>query len=178
MAIKDRLKYRRNELEMTLEDVAQIVGVTRATIQKYENGIISNIPSDKIELLAKALQVSPSYLMGWDEAVIDGIREDSVSGRMAARDEMFRLFGVEHSAASLRLFGEKIAVLYYKALNRHSAPELLDMIAAVDELDHAELSNIRAVVRAYLRADTPNREIVDIALKPYKQDDSLDALIG
>ncbi len=66
MTIKDRLKNRRSELDMTLEEVAQTVGVTRATIQKYENGIISNIPSDKIELLAKALKTTPGYLMGWD----------------------------------------------------------------------------------------------------------------
>lgn len=52
---------------MTLEEVAQFVGVTRATIQKYENGIISNIPSDKIEALAKALKTSPAYIMGWED---------------------------------------------------------------------------------------------------------------
>ena len=65
--IKDRIKICRNKLDLTLEDVAKIVGVTRATIQKYENGIISNIPSDKIELLAKALQTTPAYLMGWEQ---------------------------------------------------------------------------------------------------------------
>lgn len=52
---------------MTLEDVAKIVGVTRQTIQKYESGIIPNIPSDKIELLASALETTPAYLMGWED---------------------------------------------------------------------------------------------------------------
>ena len=66
MALKDNIKNRRNELDITLEDVAKIVGVTRATVQKYENGIISNIPSNKIELLAQALHTTPAYLMGWD----------------------------------------------------------------------------------------------------------------
>jgi len=47
--------------------VAKIVGVSRATVQKYENGIIASIPSDKVELLSKALTTSPSYLMGWDD---------------------------------------------------------------------------------------------------------------
>lgn len=67
MAIKDRLKLQRARQNMTLEEVAQKVGVTRATIQKYENGIISNIPSDKIEALAKALDTSPAYIMGWED---------------------------------------------------------------------------------------------------------------
>lgn len=67
MAIKDRIKKLRQEKQMTLEEVSKIVGVSRQTIQKYENGIISNIPSDKIELLAKALDTTPAYIMGWEE---------------------------------------------------------------------------------------------------------------
>lgn len=67
MTLGSRIKALRQDLEMTLEDVALKVGVTRATIQKYENGIIGNIPSDKIELLAKALNTTPAYLMGWEQ---------------------------------------------------------------------------------------------------------------
>ena len=67
MELKDRLKQRRIDLNLTLEYVAKLVGVTRATVQKYETGVISNIPSDKIELLAAALQATPAYLMGWEE---------------------------------------------------------------------------------------------------------------
>ncbi len=67
MAIKDRLKDRRAQLDMTLEEVARRVGVTRATIQKYENGTISNIPPDKVEALAAALDTTPAFLMGWEE---------------------------------------------------------------------------------------------------------------
>lgn len=66
MALKDNIKKKRAQLEMTLEDVARIVGVSRQTIQKYENGIIPNIPSDKIEKLAEALKTTPAYLMGWE----------------------------------------------------------------------------------------------------------------
>lgn len=66
MAIKERLKQRRLELNMTLEDVAKIVGITRQTVQKYESGVVSNIPSDKIEDLAKALKTTPAYIMGWE----------------------------------------------------------------------------------------------------------------
>ena len=67
MAIGERIKQKRNELGMTLEDVAKISGVSRQTIQRYESGVISNIPSDRIESIAKSLCVSPAYLMGWDE---------------------------------------------------------------------------------------------------------------
>lgn len=67
MTIGDRMKIRRLELKLVQEDVALIVGVTKQTIQKYENNIITNIPSDKIELIAKALNTSPAYLMGWED---------------------------------------------------------------------------------------------------------------
>ena len=67
MNLGDRIKKRRSQLNMTLDDVGKSVGVTRATIQRYENGNIINIPSDKIELIAKALHTTPSYLMGWEK---------------------------------------------------------------------------------------------------------------
>ena len=67
MTIGERIKLRRKALDIRQEDVAVIAGVSKQTIQKYETGIISNIPSDKIELVALALNVTPAYLMGWEE---------------------------------------------------------------------------------------------------------------
>lgn len=67
MAIKDILKNRRIELGLTLEQVAEKVGTSKQTIQRYETGVISNIPSDKIEALATALHTTPQYIMGWTE---------------------------------------------------------------------------------------------------------------
>ena len=51
---------------MTLDEVAQKVGVSRQTIQRYESGVIQNIPSDNIEKIANILGVSPGVLMGWE----------------------------------------------------------------------------------------------------------------
>lgn len=64
--IAERLKWlRKYKCKKTLEEVGKHVGVGKATIQKYENGIITNIPSDKIELLAQALDTTPGFIMGW-----------------------------------------------------------------------------------------------------------------
>ncbi len=71
MSLKDNIKKKRLEHKLTLEDVSKVVGVTRQTIQKYESGVVSNIPSDKIELLAKALHTTPAYLMGWEDDTDD-----------------------------------------------------------------------------------------------------------
>ena len=66
MTMREELKRRRSELGLTLEDVAKVVGVTRQTVQKYESGVVTNIPSDRIELLARVLRTTPAFLMGWE----------------------------------------------------------------------------------------------------------------
>lgn len=65
MALNDRLKAARTAKGFTLDEVAAKVGVSRQTIQRYESGVISNIPSDNIEKLAAALDTTPAALMGW-----------------------------------------------------------------------------------------------------------------
>lgn len=52
---------------LTLEQVAQQVGVGRSTVRKWETGMIANMRRDKIEKLAKALHTTPGYLMGWED---------------------------------------------------------------------------------------------------------------
>ncbi len=65
MGISENIRQRRRLLGLTLEDVAAMVGVNRQTMSRYETGGIKNIPSDRIELLAAALDTSPAELMGW-----------------------------------------------------------------------------------------------------------------
>ncbi len=67
MTIGARIKERRLQLGFTLADLSNRAGVSRQTIFRYESGEIKNIPSDKIELIAAGLDVSPGYLMGWEE---------------------------------------------------------------------------------------------------------------
>lgn len=69
MSIGMRIKSSREQRNMTLDEVAKRCNTTKQTIYKYENEIVTNIPYDKIVLLSKALDVSPSYLFGWEEKV-------------------------------------------------------------------------------------------------------------
>lgn len=69
MDIGNRLKQRRMELGLTVDDLATIVGKSRATIYRYENGDIENMPTTVLEPLAQALQTTPAYLMGWEESI-------------------------------------------------------------------------------------------------------------
>lgn len=67
MDIGERLRELRFTEGYTLEYVGKIIGSSRQNLYKYENGIISNIPSDAIEKLAKLYNVSPGYIMGWED---------------------------------------------------------------------------------------------------------------
>lgn len=57
----------RNNCNLTLEEVANKLGISKPTLQRYESGVISNIPYEKIESLALIFGITPSQLMGWDE---------------------------------------------------------------------------------------------------------------
>ena len=54
-------------MNLTLEQVGDLVGVGKSTVRKWETGDIENMKRDKIVKLAKALRVSPSYIMGIEE---------------------------------------------------------------------------------------------------------------
>lgn len=85
--IVKRIKKRRLELEYSFQDLADKTNMSKSTLQRYETGAIKNLPLDKLEVLASALQTTPSYLMGWDEAKEEPKRKGvkiPVLGRVAA----------------------------------------------------------------------------------------------
>ena len=67
--IGEKIKLLRKSKGMSLEKLAELVGTSRQTVHRYENGIITNIPHDKIEALARALEITPAALMGWENDV-------------------------------------------------------------------------------------------------------------
>ena len=62
-----RIRELRQSKNLTLEQVADVVGVGKSTVRKWETGMIANMRRDKIAALAKALGTTPAYLMGWEE---------------------------------------------------------------------------------------------------------------
>lgn len=68
MAKGERIKNRREQLGITQISLADKVGISKQNLYKYENNIITNIPSDVIEKIADTLNCTPGYLMGWEEA--------------------------------------------------------------------------------------------------------------
>lgn len=64
--IGQRIKERRKELDMTADELGRRIGKNRATVYRYENGDIENLPIDVLKPIAKALDIAPQYLMGWN----------------------------------------------------------------------------------------------------------------
>ena len=63
----EAIKALRKAAGLSQEELADKLGTTKQTIYKYEAGIVTNIPSDKIELMSQIFGVSPAVIMGWDE---------------------------------------------------------------------------------------------------------------
>ena len=62
-----RLRELRTLAGLTLDEAGKRIGASKQTLYKYETGIITNIPLDKIEELAKLYHVSPAEIMGWSD---------------------------------------------------------------------------------------------------------------
>lgn len=127
MSIGTRMKERRLQLNKTLEEVGSVVGVSKATIQRYEKGAITNIPSDKIEKIAKALSTTPAFLMGWEDKSnrLKGVRIPLL-GRVVAGiplEAITDIEGYEEITPKMASLGEYFAL----RIQGHSMePQILD----------------------------------------------------
>lgn len=67
----ERIKARREALGLSVGELASRLNKNRATIYRYENGDIEDMPITVLEPLAKALNTTPAYIMGWEEEPMD-----------------------------------------------------------------------------------------------------------
>ena len=66
MKVNEIIKKRRKELGLTLKQVAEKLGVSESLISRYESNDVKNMGIDKIIPLAKVLDTTPAFLMGWE----------------------------------------------------------------------------------------------------------------
>ena len=66
MTTGQRMKDRRKAIGLSAERLAEILGISPATIYRYENGDIEKVPGERLRPIADALQTTPAYLMGWE----------------------------------------------------------------------------------------------------------------
>ena len=133
MNIGDRIKNRRHELGLSADDVAAKIGKNRATVYRYESNEIENLPLSTLEPLAKVLNTTPAYLIGWSDdknetvdnfthAVIDSIQNATV---LPSKTRYIYEDGED----------DKLEDLFYSlnASGRKKAIEQLELLAKIPE---------------------------------------------
>lgn len=79
MKVNENIRKMRLEHGLTLEELGKKLNTSKQTIARYENGTITNIPYDRLEMMAKIFNCSPGDLMGWTETNIqNNQREQSI----------------------------------------------------------------------------------------------------
>ena len=79
MNIGKRIQLCREKIGLSVDQLADILGKDRSTIYRYENGDIEKLPTTVLEPLAKALQTTPAYLMGWVESTDSEKKNDTIT---------------------------------------------------------------------------------------------------
>lgn len=169
----DRFRQLRTENGLSQSEMAKQLGcVSKSSVNMYERG--EREPSlETLEVIADYFNVDMDYLLGKTDNpnrykdLLDSIREDRDSGREKAREEMFAAYGTEHSTASLRLVDNRVALLYYRAMDPRWSAAMTEIIAGLEKLEATELERVMLFVLAYIDADKPIKTIVDTALQPY-----------
>ena len=83
----ERLRQRRLNMGLTLEEVGAPLGISRSAVNKYERGVIKNVYTSVVEGFASVLHCSPGYLMGWTDdplASVDSAVPVSLSPQLRA----------------------------------------------------------------------------------------------
>lgn len=87
----ERIKKLRIEKGITQEEMAKLLSTTKQTISKYEKGIVTNIPSDRIEAMAKLLETTPEYILGWEKVQKNNDTIVGIIARLRTDDDFLSL---------------------------------------------------------------------------------------
>lgn len=177
--VQDILKSKREELQLTLTDVAELVGVNVSTIMRWENGDIANMKRDKILKLANALKISPSVIMGWEddapprsiripvlgrvaagipiEAIEEIIDYEEVDGNTAAPGELFGLL-IKGNSMAPRICDRDVVIV-----RKQEAADSGDIVIATINGDDAVCKRLLIYGKTILlRSNNPEYEDIDV----------------
>ena len=123
MTIGEKIKQLRIKNKLSQEALATALNTTKQAIYKYESGIVTNIPMDKITILASVLGTTPAYLMGWEE---------------------------ETPAPELSE-GERAGIELYRKLSPDVRELFFPILKKFDELPEGERQMLIAMIRAAIK---------------------------
>ena len=94
MEVKDILRQRREELGLSMRQLADVLGVSESTVSRWESGYIAHMKRSMIARLASALQISPLVIVGVEDQKQDGETDEAVTLLQQLRDEDRALLAV------------------------------------------------------------------------------------
>ena len=97
MNIGLRIKERRKELKISADELGRKLGKDRSTIYRYEKGDIENLPLDILEPIAKALDTTPAYLMGWEKVQKNNDAMADIIVKMRTDEDFFEAVNIMYS---------------------------------------------------------------------------------
>ena len=115
--VGQKIREVREIANISQSELARMIHVSKQTLYKYENGIVTNIPSDKIESIATICNVTPAYLMGWED-------EDRSTLELSSDP------------------GEEKLVSIYRTLNSKGKDKLIDRAEELVELGYAKETSL------------------------------------
>lgn len=131
--IGTRIKDTRKSRGVTQEELGAKIGVTKATINKYETGIVVNLKRTVVEKIAIALEVSPGYLMGWENTV-NGVQVGSVQTNNGVIGHTNAPVTISNGSGPRALSKEEVELLrIYNQLDVRARMELLSAAITLEE---------------------------------------------
>lgn len=125
MTIGERISNVRISKGFSLTELASIVDVSKQTLYKYEKGIVTNIPLNKIECIAKALNITPAYLMGWED------KDDN--------NKLVKSITVEHPSAD-----ENELITNYRKLNTSGKEKATEYVTDLTTMEKYIADDIKS----------------------------------
>ena len=182
--IGSRMKRRREELDLTLDDVAVSVGVAKTTILRYENGEISRPKIPVLQSIANALDVRPEWLLAQSEQMEDEDKWDWDGQYLK------KLRTNCHATPEDIAFRLGIPVTRYLSIENSSIRPTVPVLVSIAEIFCTSVDLLLGLTRLpedapvpaagftrrdtemivrYHRASDEAKRIVDLALAPYEE---------
>ena len=129
MTIGHRIKTRRIELNLSVDEVATRLGKNRATVYRYEKDDIKDLPITVLEPLAKVLETTPADLMGWSTSTNKDATNVSVKDSLEDTIDNMKAFSLKEKAH----FKKYIQLL---EINRKKADNYIDQLLTLQNMEN------------------------------------------
>jgi len=156
-SVGERIKNRRKQLGMSVDELAEKLGKNRATVYRYESNDIENMPAGILEPLAKTLRTTPAYLLGYD----DTISKESVSESKKNLDMYFDMLNDAGQKKALEYVIDLAENERYQKENEYYVPEVLAASRPNKEMtddDRIDLQNVLKLVEQHKQKESSGKK--------------------